>query len=53
VSGALSIALALTIVVWPSVSLYALVITFGAYALARGIVGLVAALENADLPGRG
>jgi uncharacterized membrane protein HdeD (DUF308 family) len=52
-SGALSIAFAVTIVVWPSISLYALVIVFGAYALARGIVGLVTAIGNGDLPGRG
>ena len=52
-SGALSIALAATIVVWPSISLYALVIVFGAYALAGGVLGLVAAIDSPDLPGRG
>jgi uncharacterized membrane protein HdeD (DUF308 family) len=52
-SGALSIALAVTIIVWPGISLHALVIAFGAYALARGIVGIVAALGNPDLPSRG
>jgi uncharacterized membrane protein HdeD (DUF308 family) len=29
------------------------VIVFGAYALVRGIVGLVTAIGNADMPGRG
>jgi uncharacterized membrane protein HdeD (DUF308 family) len=52
-SGALSIALGIVIIVWPSISLYSLVIVFGAYALARGIVGLVVAIGSSDMPGRG
>jgi uncharacterized membrane protein HdeD (DUF308 family) len=52
-NGALSVALGVAIVVWPSISLYALVIVFGAFALARGILGLVAAIGNPGLPSRG
>jgi uncharacterized membrane protein HdeD (DUF308 family) len=52
-NGALSVALAATIVVWPSISLYALVLVFGAYALAGGVLGLVSAIGSPDLPGRG
>jgi len=52
-NGALSVALAATIVVWPSISLYALVLVFGAYALAGGVLGLVSAFGSSDLPGRG
>jgi uncharacterized membrane protein HdeD (DUF308 family) len=52
-NGALAVAFAVTIIVWPNMSLYALVIVFGAYALARGIVGIYAALTNSGLPGRG
>ena len=52
-SGALSIALGVVILVWPSISLFALVIVFGAYTLARGLVGLGAALNSGPVPGRG
>ena len=40
INGALSVALGVVIIIWPSISLYSLVIVFGAYALVRGIVGL-------------
>jgi uncharacterized membrane protein HdeD (DUF308 family) len=40
-NGLLSIALGVVILVWPGISLFALTIVFGAYALATGIVGLV------------
>jgi uncharacterized membrane protein HdeD (DUF308 family) len=53
VSGALSIALGVVIIVWPSISLYALVIVFGAFVLARGLVGLGTALSSGPMPGRG
>jgi uncharacterized membrane protein HdeD (DUF308 family) len=53
INGALSLALGVAIIVWPSISLYSLVIVFGAYALARGIVGLVMAIANSDMTGRG
>jgi len=52
-NGALSIAFAVTLIVWPDISLYALVLLFGALAFARGILGLVTALRNADIPSRG
>jgi uncharacterized membrane protein HdeD (DUF308 family) len=52
-SGVLSIALGVVILVWPNISLFALVIVFGAYALARGLVGLGAALSSGPMPGRG
>jgi uncharacterized membrane protein HdeD (DUF308 family) len=39
-SGLLSIALGVVILLWPGISLEALVILFGAYALATGVVGL-------------
>ena len=35
-NGALSIALGVVIIIWPGISLYSLVIVFGAYSLARG-----------------
>jgi uncharacterized membrane protein HdeD (DUF308 family) len=53
INGALSIALGVVIIVWPSISLYSLVIVFGVYALARGIVGLAMAIGNSDMDGRG
>ena len=53
INGALSLALGVAIIVWPGISLYSLVIVFGAYALARGIVGLVMAIGNSDMEGRG
>jgi uncharacterized membrane protein HdeD (DUF308 family) len=52
-NGALSIALGVVIIIWPSISLYSLVIVFGAYSLATGIVGLVAALGGPAEAGRG
>jgi uncharacterized membrane protein HdeD (DUF308 family) len=39
-NGLLSVALGVVILVWPSISLLALTIVFGVYALATGIVGL-------------
>ena len=53
ISGALSLALGVVIIIWPGISLYSLVIVFGVYALARGIVGLVMAIGNSDMQGRG
>jgi uncharacterized membrane protein HdeD (DUF308 family) len=52
-NGALSIALGVAILVWPSISLYALVIVFGAFALARGIVGFATAFSTHIETGRG
>ena len=53
INGALSVALGVVIIVWPGISLRALVIVFGAFALARGIFGLVAALSSNMKAGRG
>ena len=39
-NGLLSIAVGVVILVWPGISLFALTILFGAYALATGMVGL-------------
>jgi uncharacterized membrane protein HdeD (DUF308 family) len=52
-NGLLSIAFAVAIIVWPDISLKALVILFGAYALASGVVGLAAALSGPAGRGRG
>ena len=41
INGALSVAFGAMILAWPGISLYALTILFGAYALACGVVGLV------------
>ncbi len=39
-NGLLSIAVGVVILLWPGISLFALTILFGAYALATGVVGL-------------
>jgi uncharacterized membrane protein HdeD (DUF308 family) len=52
-NGALSIALGIAIIVWPGISLFSVVIVFGAYALARGVIGLGAAFSGAIDGGRG
>jgi uncharacterized membrane protein HdeD (DUF308 family) len=39
-NGLLSIAYGVVIIVWPGISLFALVILFGAYSLATGVIGL-------------
>jgi uncharacterized membrane protein HdeD (DUF308 family) len=52
-SGLLAIVFAIVIVVWPSISLTALVILFGALALSRGIIGLVMAFRSPIGEGRG
>jgi uncharacterized membrane protein HdeD (DUF308 family) len=41
INGALSVAFGVLILVWPSISLFALTILFGAYTLATGVVGLI------------
>jgi uncharacterized membrane protein HdeD (DUF308 family) len=52
-SGVLSIAFGVVIIVWPGISLYSLVILFGAYALVRGVFGLVSAFSTSAQNGRG
>jgi uncharacterized membrane protein HdeD (DUF308 family) len=52
-NGVASIALGVVIIVWPNISLYSLVIVFGAFALVRGVIGLVAAIRSPIDEGRG
>jgi uncharacterized membrane protein HdeD (DUF308 family) len=52
-SGALSVALGVVIVVWPGISLYALTLVFGAYALATGIIQLASAISGGERGERG
>jgi uncharacterized membrane protein HdeD (DUF308 family) len=52
-NGVLSIALGVAIIVWPNISLYSLVIVFGAFSLARGVFGLAAAIATPIKQGRG
>jgi uncharacterized membrane protein HdeD (DUF308 family) len=53
ISGLLFIVFGVVIIIWPNISLFSLVIVFGAFALARGIVGLVGALTSPVSEGRG
>ena len=53
INGALSVALGVVIIVWPDISLFSLVIVFGAFALARGVIGLGAAIASPIKEGRG
>jgi len=52
-SGLLAIVFAIVIMIWPSISLFSLVILFGALALARGIIGLGLAISSPIKEGRG
>ena len=52
-SGLVSVLFGVVILVWPDISLFALVIVFGAFALARGIFGLVTAIGSPIKTGRG
>jgi len=52
-NGVASIALGVLIIVWPNISLFSLVIVFGAFSLARGVIGLVAAIRSPISEGRG
>jgi uncharacterized membrane protein HdeD (DUF308 family) len=52
-SGALSVALGVVIIVWPGISLDALTLVFGAYALATGVIQLVSAFSGAANGERG
>jgi uncharacterized membrane protein HdeD (DUF308 family) len=53
INGALSIAFAVVILIWPGISLYALTILFGAYAAATGVVALASAISGRIKEGRG
>jgi len=52
-SGALSVALGVVILVWPNISLFALTILFGAYLVATGAVGLGTAIWGKLIRKRG
>jgi uncharacterized membrane protein HdeD (DUF308 family) len=52
-NGVASIVLGVVIIVWPNISLFSLVIVFGAFALVRGVFGLVAAFASPVKEGRG
>jgi hypothetical protein len=52
-NGVASIVLGVVIIVWPNISLFSLVIVFGAFALVRGVSGLVAAFSSPIKEGRG
>jgi uncharacterized membrane protein HdeD (DUF308 family) len=52
-NGAASVALGVLIIIWPNISLFSLVIVFGAFALVRGVFGLVAAIGSPIREGRG
>ena len=52
-NGVLSVAVGVVILVWPGISLYALTILFGAYALATGVVGFFSAFSGAAKDERG
>jgi uncharacterized membrane protein HdeD (DUF308 family) len=52
-NGALAIAAGVVILLWPGISLYALTLLFGAFALARGLVGIVAAFSSETKGERG
>jgi len=53
INGVLSIALAVVILIWPGISLFALAIVFGAFTAANGVVGLIAAIRGPVISGRG
>jgi uncharacterized membrane protein HdeD (DUF308 family) len=53
ISGVLSVAFGVVILIWPGISLYALVILFGAFSLANGIVNVGTAISGRVKQGRG
>jgi uncharacterized membrane protein HdeD (DUF308 family) len=53
INGALAVAVGVLIIIWPNISLFSLVIVFGAFSLARGIIGLGAAISSPVREGRG
>ena len=53
INGILSIALAVVILIWPGISLFALAIVFGAFTAANGVVGFVGAIRAPAISGRG
>jgi uncharacterized membrane protein HdeD (DUF308 family) len=53
INGVLSVAFGVVILIWPGISLFALVILFGAFSLAGGIVNLATAISGSVKQGRG
>jgi uncharacterized membrane protein HdeD (DUF308 family) len=53
ISGLLSLAFGVVIIVWPGISLEALTIVFGVYAALAGVVALSAVLRGVVTQGRG
>jgi uncharacterized membrane protein HdeD (DUF308 family) len=53
INGVVSIAFAAVILIWPDISLYTLVLLFGAFSLANGIVMLGTAITGRVKEGRG
>jgi uncharacterized membrane protein HdeD (DUF308 family) len=53
VNGLLAVASGVVILIWPSISLFALTILFGAWTLATGVVGFGAALTGSVRQERG
>ena len=52
-NGVLSVAIGVVILVWPGISLYALTLLFGAYALATGVIGVGSAISGTGKSERG
>jgi uncharacterized membrane protein HdeD (DUF308 family) len=52
-SGLASVLFGIAILVWPDISLFALVLLFGAFSLVRGVFGLAGSLSMRAMPGRG
>jgi uncharacterized membrane protein HdeD (DUF308 family) len=52
-NGVLSLALGVVIIIWPNISLFALVLLWGAFTAANGVVGLWAAASGRIKQGRG
>jgi uncharacterized membrane protein HdeD (DUF308 family) len=52
-SGAVSVLFGIVILVWPEISLFSLVLLFGAFAFVRGVFDLIAAISNPIKQGRG
>jgi uncharacterized membrane protein HdeD (DUF308 family) len=53
INGLLSVAVGVVIIVWPGISLFALTILFGVYALVTGIIGFGAAFSSSMKQERG
>ena len=53
ISGALSVAVGVLILIWPGISLFALTILWGAYMIAGGVLGLSTAISGKLIQKRG